>query len=324
MIKKYLAYRSFALILWLSATFFGLAVALLGGVVRPIALYGLLIAVFLAATFCIIDYIVFVQRTARLQVLLQNISCDPSDPPWPANEIERLYNEIIEELYAGRKRDRDRLGEQLQSQQEYYTIWLHQIKTPIAAMSLGLEPGAHYNRQLLQGELFNIERYVDMALQFSRLENIAGDLVLSDCPLDPIISETVKKYRSVFIGKNLSVDFKKTGLTLVSDPKWLSFILGQLLSNAAKYTGSGVVKIYLDGDRLAVEDSGIGVRSDDLARIFERGYTGLNGRNDKRASGLGLYLSRRAADALHVTVDCEPNRSCGARFFIGLKNIIKR
>ena len=115
MIRKYLEYRSFALILWVTSATFGLAVALLGGAERPIALYGLLIAVFLVAVFCIIDYVVFLRRTAQLQSLLQNISCDPADPLWPANEVERLYNEIIFELYTGRKRDRDRLGEQLQS-----------------------------------------------------------------------------------------------------------------------------------------------------------------------------------------------------------------
>ena len=324
MIRKYLAFRSFALLLWAIAALFGMTVSLLGGASTSIVLYGLLLAVFLLVVFCIIDFNMFLHRAAQLNDILQNISCDPADLPWPSNEIERIYGEMVAVLYTGRRRERERLGEQLQSQQEYYTIWLHQIKTPIAAMLLGLEPGANFNRQLLKGELFNIERYVDMALEYSRLENIAGDLVLNDCPLDPVISETVKKFSTVFIGKNLSVDFKKTGLTLVSDPKWLSFILGQLLSNAAKYTDSGTVKIYLDGERLAVEDSGVGIRSDDIGRIFERGYTGFNGRKDKRASGLGLYLSRRAAGALHLTVDCEPGRTSGARFFIGLQNVIKR
>ena len=190
-------------------------------------------------------------------------------------------------------------------------------------MWLALEPSAKNAPELMRNELFSLERYVEMALQYSKLQAISGDLLLRDCALDPLISEAVKKYSSVFISKKLSVDFKRTGLVVVSDEKWLSFILCQLLSNASKYTQRGAIKIYAEGSRLAVEDSGIGVQSDDIERIFECGYTGYNGRSDKHASGIGLFLARKAAAALHVSVDCEPLRKSGARFFIELKSIIK-
>ena len=141
-----------------------------------------------------------------------------------------------------------------------------------------------------------------MALQYAKMENMSDDLVLHRQSLDLLVLESIKKYAELFILRGLGVDFARTGLFITTDGKWLAFILGQLLSNAAKYTLQGGVRIYGDAESLTIADSGIGIRPEDLQRVFDRGYTGYNGRLDKKASGLGLYMANKVAGTLDMTL----------------------
>ena len=166
---------------------------------------------------------------------------------------------------------------------------------------------------VLRQELFKVERYAELALQYVKLREIANDLVIERCDLGRIVRESVKKYGLLFVYKGLSVEIAPLAGSVVSDAKWLGFILEQLLSNAVKYTNEGGVKVCMESGCLVIEDSGIGIRPEDLPRIFEKGYTGYNGRVDTRASGVGLYLTRQVADALAIRIDVRSQLGHGTR-----------
>ena len=184
---------------------------------------------------------------------------------------------------------------------EYYTLWAHQIKTPLAAMRLTLSGEDSHAARALGVELARTERYVDMVMTYLRLDGAKGDYVFRETAVDPLVREAVKRFSGEFIAKRLTVDITETGIVTVTDAKWLSFVLEQLLSNALKYTRTGGVRIFTPAPaRLSIADSGIGISPEDLPRIFERGYTGGSGRADAHSSGIGLYLCRRVCDLLGI------------------------
>jgi len=177
---------------------------------------------------------------------------------------------------------------------DYYTLWAHQIKTPIASMRLTLQNEDSPLARKLMAELFHIEQYVEMVLVFLRLDSKTTDYLFREYSLDEIIRQAVKKFAGEFIGRKLKLEYEPVDVKVVTDEKWLSFVIEQVLSNALKYTPSGKITISMEKDRvLCIRDTGMGIAPEDLPRIFEKGYTGYLGRQDKRASGIGLYLCKR-------------------------------
>ena len=198
---------------------------------------------------------------------------------------------------------------------EYYTTWAHQIKTPIASMRLALqgEDTALFRRLL--SDLSRTEQYVEMVMAFLRLEDAPGDYVFREVALDEVLRQALRRFSAEFIDRRL--DYTPTGLTVLTDEKWLCFVLEQLLSNALKYTREGSITVELAGERvLAIRDTGIGIAPEDLPRIFEKGYTGQNGRADKRASGLGLYLCSRICRNLGVGLTVKSTSGVGTTLLL--------
>lgn len=204
---------------------------------------------------------------------------------------------------------------------DYYTMWAHQIKTPIAAMHLLIQDdGSEYEHELKQ-ELFKIEQYVQMVLQYLRLESDYTDFVIRKLELDSVIKQSVKKFAGQFIRKKLSLVYEETGETVLSDEKWLSFVIEQLLSNALKYTVKGKISIYMEKDKtLVIEDTGIGISIEDLPRVFEKGFTGYNGRTDKKSTGIGLCLCKRICEKLGHRIWIESVSGEGTKVKIRLKS----
>ncbi len=197
---------------------------------------------------------------------------------------------------------------------DYYTVWAHQIKTPISSMKLSLRGEDSDLARKLSAELFRIEQYVNMALAYLRLDSESTDYVFRECDMDELIKKSAKKFASEFIGRRLSLSYEPAEITVISDPKWLGFVLEQLISNALKYTREGGIKIYFEQPKtLVIEDSGIGIAPEDLPRIFEKGYTGYNGRRDTNASGIGLYLCKRICDNLEVGISAESRVAEGTK-----------
>lgn len=198
----------------------------------------------------------------------------------------------------------------------YYTAWVHQIKTPIAAMRLTLQGEDTPAARRLTAELGRVEQYVDMVLTYLRLEEGGSDYVIRECDVDNVVRAAVRRFAGEFIDRRIALEYAPVGWQTVTDGKWLTFAVEQLLSNALKYTGEGgIIRIYREGGDLCISDTGMGIAPEDVPRVFDMGYTGQNGRLDRRSSGIGLYLCKRICGNLRhdIRVQSAPGKGTTVR-----------
>lgn len=266
-------------------------------------LYPFLLCALLGALFTATDFNKVSARHRELE-RIAGLSASMIDNLPEAGGVEgEDYQAIVRALQAEAADIETVSAARYQDMIDYYTIWVHQIKTPIASMRLQLQNEDTPKARRLRAELFRVEQYVEMALAFLRLDSESSDYVFQEHSLDEVIRGAVRKFSHEFIDRKISLRYTPVDFTFVTDEKWLSFVLEQLISNALKYTREGSVRIYLkEPETLCVEDTGIGIAPEDLPRIFEKGYTGYNGRSDKKASGIGLYLCRRVCDNLGIGI----------------------
>ena len=258
--------------------------------------------------------------------------------PEATDDVEMLYHRLLENQSIARNESESSAAIRQSQMRDYYSMWVHQIKTPISAMKLLLEAEREELGQLMcddeqsqcllsdnmdsfEDELFRIEEYVSMALQYQRVSSTENDFVLEKVSVDGVIRDTIKKYAKVMIRRHIGMNYSGTVQEVYTDGKWLAFMLEQILSNAIKYTPQGVVTIETaeEKDRffITIKDTGIGIKAEDLPRVFEKGYTGYNGHADKKATGIGLYLCRQMADKLGHTIRMESEIGKGTKVWIG-------
>lgn len=238
--------------------------------------------------------------------------------PTPDSQMEEDYQQLLKVLSA-EKASAVLAADEAQSElTDYFTLWAHQIKTPIAAMSLLLQGDAPPDTAELSGQLFQIEEYVGMVLSYLRLGSESSDLVLRPYDLDGILRQAVRKYAKLFIRKKLALIYEPVSRTVLTDEKWLLFVVEQLISNAIKYTPKGSVSLLVEGDELLIRDTGIGITPEDLPRVGEKGFTGYNGRIDKKSTGIGLYLCRQTLKKLGHSFRIESAPGKGTTVAIGL------
>lgn len=231
------------------------------------------------------------------------------------------YQQIIQALREEQRLLENRMNLRYSDMVDYYTIWAHQIKTPIASMRLTLQKEDSGLSRKLAEDLFRIEQYVEMVLCYLRLDSDATDYVLQEYDLDNIIRQAVRKFSGQFIHRKIRLAYAPVEARVITDEKWLLFVIEQLLSNALKYTHpGGTVTIDLEPPKtLCIRDTGIGISPEDLPRIFDKGYTGYNGRSDKKASGIGLYLCRRICKNLGHTISANSSEDSGTVLRIHLE-----
>ena len=257
----------------------------------------------------------YVQRHRLLQRLLQNVKETVLYLPPPRSKLEEDYQSLLQAVCTDRTQIAAEHEDTYQDMTNYYTMWAHQIKTPIAAMSLLLQEDTP-DRDALSAELFKIEEYVEMVLSYLRLGSDSTDYLLRHYDLDEVVRAAIRKYAKLFILKQITLTFDETHRTVLTDEKWLSFSIGQLLSNALKYTPEqGTIHIYGEQEALIIADSGIGIRAEDLPRVFEKGFTGYNGREQQKSTGIGLYLCRRILTKLghEITITSQPGQGTQVR-----------
>ena len=279
----------------------------------------------LALVFSCLDFMRFYQKHLRLSDMINASLVGVGELPGSRNLLETDYQNLVRDLAENRAELISQFDNRQTDMIDYYTLWAHQIKTPISAMGLLLqtEEGAGELTRAYQQELFKIEQYVEMVLQYLRLESISADLILIEYDLADIVRQAVKKYGIIFINKKISLDLDEINCRVLTDEKWLVFVLEQIISNALKYTNQGKISIYLDEQAektLIIEDTGVGIRAEDIARIFDRGFTGYNGRMDKKSTGIGLYLCQQVLDKLSHTITVTSQVGQGTRVSIDLAN----
>lgn len=232
---------------------------------------------------------------------------------------ENILQEM-ENIQIENKALRNKMIEERNDLEEYFLLWIHQIKTPITVCNLILgKPDTDYR---LKEQIFYIEDYTNMAMNYLKLKTRASDMDICEADLDSIISGVIKKYSIIFIEKKIKLNYKKTEAKVVSDTKWLSILLEQVISNALKYTKSGEITILYDNktNKLTVKDTGIGIPSSDIKKIFDRGYSGFNGRLNEKSSGLGLYMVGKIALLLGITIEVKSEVNIGSEFSFIFKN----
>lgn len=284
-----------------------------------VVLYPSLLGYFLAAAVCTTDYIKVKKRHLRYTEEAKKIRNSHQAPTLTAtdNILENDCLELIDVLSASLLQKDNYCNDQLRDMTEYYSAWVHQIKTPISSMKLMLQnEDSDFSREL-SPELLKIEQYVEMVLAFIRLGSESTDYVFREYDADMMLKQVLRKFAPDFINRKLSLNYKPVNIKIVTDGKWFMFLLEQILSNSLKYTKEGTICIYSPKENtICISDTGIGILPEDLPRIFEKGYTGYNGRTEKSSTGLGLYLSKRIANNLGIDLVVTSEVNVGTSVFL--------
>ncbi|WP_428908100.1 sensor histidine kinase [Niallia sp. Krafla_26] len=267
------------------------------------------------------DFIKYIKQHRLLTELQTKITKSTEDLPMPKGLIEENYQTLITRLHQDHMQIVSKADEIRTDMVDYFTLWAHQIKTPIAAMNLLIQVEENEQKDELSLELFKIEQYVEMVLQYLRLDQTSTDYVLTKYHLDEIVKQAIRKYARMFIRKKIKLTYTDLNVDVLTDEKWLVFVIEQILSNAIKYSDHGTISIYMDPSRektLVIEDTGIGIAPEDLPRVIEKGYTGYNGRADKKSTGIGLYLCKQILTKLSHTLEIESQVGKGTKVSIHL------
>ena len=311
MLTGYLRQRRRTLLaFFLFGGIFAAAFALYQLPLRAVA-YPFVLCAAAGAVLLTLDYRRVLRQHRRLE-LLRQLPEELADALPPADTVtEADYRSLVTLLAESRRAIRTQEEQRYGDMVDYYTMWAHQIKTPIASMRLTLQNEDSDLARSLSGDLM-------------RLDSSTTDYVIRSHSLDDIVRPAVRKFAGEFIRRRLRLDYQPLDRAVVTDAKWLGFVVEQVLSNALKYTASGSVTIAMDGDDLCIRDTGMGIAPEDLPRIFDRGFTGLNGRRDTRASGIGLYLCRRICRSLGHTIRASsvPNQGTEIRISLGQKKTL--
>ena len=279
-----------------------------------------------------LDFLSYYRRHQLLCQLQEKIVYGLDALPPPKNLMEEDYQALLSVLQDEKARILSQSDKTAQEMRDYYTLWAHQIKTPISAMTLllhqeeqnALSQGQREEQlegyRELSSQLLRIQQYVEMVLSYLRLDSESTDYVIRSYDLDEIVRQAVRKYATQFIRRKLVLDYQPLNCHVLTDEKWLLFSVEQLLSNAIKYTPCGKISIYREGEKtLVIEDTGIGIAPDDLPRIFEKGFTGYNGRTDKKSTGIGLYLTKRILTKLSHSIEIQSQVGKGTKVMIHLE-----
>lgn len=237
---------------------------------------------------------------------------------------ELSSKEKLEELQLENIALKNKVIENKKYTQEYFLMWIHQIKTPITAANLLIDMD-EIDKAAIKKQLFYIEDYTNMALTFLKISDPEADMDITSVELDKVIRPILKKFSIIFISNRITLEYEGIEDEVLTDAKWLSILIEQIISNAIKYSVGGKVSIIYHKERnsLEIKDTGIGIRSEDIPKIFDRGYSGFNGRLNQKSSGIGLFLAKEIASKLSIKIELKSQLGEGSSFFInfGRKDI---
>lgn len=217
---------------------------------------------------------------------------------------------------------------------EYIEAWIHEVKTPIASSKMILENSSSKDKNALIDEMNKIDRYITQVLYYSRSTDFNKDYIIKTSNLKKVINESIRENRREFINKKIRVDIgSSTDIEVISDAKWLKFIINQIIINSIKYSSeeNPEIKIYVISNecedyendnnrsvRLVIEDNGIGIPKNDINRVFDKGFTGQNGRIFGKSTGIGLYLCKKLCQKLDLDIELISELGIGTKVFITL------
>lgn len=249
------------------------------------------------------SFVRYAARQGQLWDAQVHLPPDVEALPQAVTEPEHSFRELCAAYQRARNEEATAAATAQRERFDYFTLWVHQIKTPISALDLMAQSGETVDRELLRQEVFKIGQYADAALTFQRLQSLTNDLALTKVALYPLCASVVKRLRPIFLYRNIRLNMASFEGEALSDPKWLGMALMQVFSNALKYTPEGgcITVTLCEPQVLQVTDTGVGIRQEELPRVFDRGFTGQAGRlggEGEKSTGIGLYLCKQAMDKL--------------------------
>ena len=282
--------------------------------------------------------LVFIRYEKRQRILEENqgkIRTEAGGFPEAESRESEMYQELIRQLYEEKKELESSVQIEKQELSDYYSMWVHQIKTPIAALGVLIQSGEELEEvqespkaqeltRSMKMEVFRIEQYVDMVLTYLRMGSATSDYAFRICSLEEIVRQAVRKYSQMFIMTRTRLHLEIQNQKILTDEKWLTFVIEQILSNAVKYARGGEISIYTEDKTLVIADDGIGIAEEDLPRIFEKGFTSYNGRANKKSTGIGLYLCKTIIDRLHHTIWIESKPEKGTKVYLNFDRESRR
>lgn len=326
MIKDFFSDKLGTTILWFLSSLAAVLLLIVNELPAQEIIYAVLVLIFLYLVYTVSAFLKWRQHYIHLKSLLDQkepLTISQTQDSYSAFQngkgLNRLWCALNRRILEENLARQNEASAKQRDMQEYYSMWVHQVKTPIAALRLLLDQDSDsegiVSRSEKTAELFRIEQYVEMALQYARLDSEDTDFVFDHVALEPVVRSAVRKYARLFIGKKIAVQVSSSPATVLTDAKWIGFVMEQILSNAVKYTAKGSVTADIIESRestsVVIQDTGIGIRAEDLPRICEKGFTGYNGHANEHSSGIGLYLCRRILDKLGHKLEIQSEEGRG-------------
>lgn len=309
-LKDYLKENKNLIIIFLLISITYLLVFLAFDIEIFVLLYGFLINLFILTAF--LSYKYFRSEEITFEEITKN----------PSNR-EKI---IIDEFYSLEKKYKNLMisYNNMESDiKDFYGLWIHEIKTPIAENKLILADDLPDYKLLIENNK-KIEEYLNILLGFVRFNSKTNDYVFKEVNIDVLVKNIIREKSYDFISKKISLELGDLNYKTISDEKWLSFIISQIVNNSLKYTSvAGSIKIYFENKSLVIEDNGIGIRATDLPRVFEMGYTGENGRKVGSSTGLGLYLVKSIGKDLNLSIKIESEEGKFTKIMINFPKLTK-
>ncbi|XCP83857.1 sensor histidine kinase [Roseburia hominis] len=286
--------------------------------------YAVELSLFVLVIMAGVDFGKYSHKRKKLSQAKKALLNDVSNLPETRSPKEREYQEMVQILFERKEEEAAKARHARQDMLDFYSLWVHQIKTPIAGLHLLLQAqkdglAQEDWNQRMNMEVFRVEQYVEMVLSYLRMEDMSRDLVLKSYDLKQIVRQSVKKFSREFLYRKIRLELAEFERTILSDEKWILLVLEQILSNALKYTPEGgCISIYCEEGKnvLVIEDTGIGIPPEDLPRVFENGFTGYNGRENKKSTGIGLYLCRTVMDKLGHGIRIASEEGKGTKLYL--------
>ena len=270
-------------------------------------------------TYILIEYIQYKRYFNTIENILDNL-----DKKYLLPEVIKdqnfLIGEEIDYILKTLSRDMHENVKYYRNMQEeyreYIEMWVHEIKTPIASTKLLIENNNNEVTRKIDSQMDKIENFVEQVLYYSRSNDVGKDYIIKKIDLSQVVKKVIKKNQRDFISKKISLQLEEIDEIVYSDTKWIEFILNQIIGNAIKYSKGKEDKIKIESKKIAnsvilsIEDNGVGIIEKDINRIFEKGFTGENGRRFGKSTGMGLYLCKKLCDklGLGLRVESEVNR----------------
>jgi len=275
----------------------------------------------IAVIFAFVGLILAYNRKKSWYELLNNYQEDLSKELHGAqNNEQRFIQDKINNIALEYRNELTELYQNQNDQREYTESWVHDIKVPLAALKLSQD--SDLDKELIDEEIDQIDYLVDQALYFARLNNFSNDYLIQEQDLNNIVKSSIRTNKRMFISKRIGISLDITDEKVLTDEKWLSFILNQIISNSLKYTDQGgKIEVFTTNNHnnveLHIKDNGVGIASKDISRVFNKGFTGDNGRKSgSKSTGIGLYLVKKMSDKLGHKIEIQSHSGVGTEIII--------